>query len=352
MKKKIILLVLFIVGTIVFCSCKTQDTNQNVEIGSQNKVITGQFELETPAFSGFKIVNMFYLNDNKIILCYRQYGESKSKLVLFNIKTKGFETIYEGDFNLDFDTPLFINNEDFMLQNGLSRLFFNQAESSIEEVMNDNNLEEKHIIYDSKGKYAIESGEEGLFLLNISSNTRSQVNEKSRVRSEYKWRSDGMEFIYIADYSSVVVVNVDTLEVSKFVGEKDFPFPDNLVDYLHIYYTGDEKNIILGGACESNTVYQIIDKSNGSLIAQFEGETPNCTLLDINQTSLLIMDGPKDNSDLFLHNYQNGIKTPQFSAENQFIMTAKLNSTGEQLAMVLMDREGQQQYILIQPVIK
>lgn len=367
MKKTI--LVMIIILSVVFYGCSNLkqknvlNSNPDDTINESNNIsynetndnsdyIEKSLKLETPFFEGFKAMPIFYFNDNKIILCYIKFGSDKqTKISLFDTETKQFNTIYEGDFYISATDSYFsVTQKGFILQIGPNQLTFDRESVDIKEIMPDIGSKIEFSLYEPSFGFTIEEESNDLYLMDNKDNIRSKLNPPdSRYKTSFKWNPTDTEFIYLADHLNVVIFNKNTEEFNMLKGGEKYPFPDGLVDYLDIFYTGDGENIILHGACEDKTVYQIIDKTNGSLIATYE--SPHDTkLLGVYEDYLIFVDGDKDSQEIILFDYKNNFIEILFSLEGQYFCGGTVNSNINQIALITL--KDDHQYLILYTIKK
>lgn len=328
--KKPILFTYMIIITLYCCACSDKNQQNNHDVTYSN------IEIDIPYYEDFKAFPLYYLNDNEIVAVYIKAGsEKQSKICMFNIDTKEFNIIYEGDYLINaFGNIFYKLNEGFLLQTGYNRLLFDKEKNDLKEYQLDIGPKVDYLLIDPNLEYVIENETNHLYLRDINDNSRIKFNiPDGRYRTRFKWNNAGDEFIYLSDYTNAVIVDINSNKSSNFRGNEDFSYPDGFVEYGDIYYTSDEESIILSCICEEGNVFQIIDKQTGNLINVFEG-THDSYLFDIFDEYLLFSSGEKNNQNLVLYNYINDTQEVLTSLEGQYICGASINKSTNQVAFI------------------
>lgn len=334
MKKRIILL---IVCVLVFSFGYTKIKNINEE----------EVQIQLPTFDFFVVTDFYFVTENEILLNYHKYGnDSSTKIVLLDLVGNDFSILYEGE--QDFTNGIFLNKKNtYILQNGEAQLTFDSVNEQM-KINLSNSAENIISFYNPYQNITVQRTKEGTVIQYPEETYK--IEDNSGISLGYKFNKDGSELIYISDYMGFCAFDFRERKLIKFKGNESFELPKQLVDYLDINYTTDEKNIILLGACENNNVYQIIDKENGNLIAQYVGETNNTRLLDVNEKSLILFDGQNDNSKIVQFNYENSEKLSLLDIEDGAMFCGKLNDSKTKL--VLITGQSDNQYIIIKNMSK
>jgi hypothetical protein len=339
--KKNILFIFVVLIVYILTSCTNVDYKDPTAL-EPDKDILGDFEIEIPLYDDLKSYNLYYLDDSNILICYQSFDKtSKSLWSVFNIRNKEFEIIYTGKFNISDGLERKKTKKSYIFENALGKIIIDKNDFSISEVIYEKPT--GYSLLSPDGEYTIIRDFLNLKLENNKTNDIKDIEIVGRTISSLVWSPDSEQIVYLADNFTIVVVDPATTEYYTLEPGRDFPLPEGLVAYMDIYHI-DNNKILLDGACETNSVYQLIDKNDGELLWSYSGKN-ECQIFDIKDNFIIFAEGPKKDRDILLYDMSNNSSKIIYNATDEYVVNSKLSDNGSWLAVLFMSEE--KQYIKI-----
>ncbi len=331
MKKTLIILLILILGLV---GCSNANIMEDTPIDNEDTGIIENIKIDYDNLQDYKISKSFWYSDDTIIFAFEQPGEKEFlKLLFYNTDTNKEELMYEEQVLVQNTDSFMENAEEIGYQNEEKVLFFNKDTLQLSsEYAKPNTV--KYIQFSPDMKYLAQIEDSGLYILNRDLDNKILLNNNEDKYIGLNWADDNSKLLYIDNsYSDVNIIDINSKTKTIIQGDKDFKYPDNIVDLLSCRLLPNSNDVLVNMLCENGNSLAVLynDKNYESTIIAEDGEN---TVLDVNNSVILysINKNSSNENQLVHYDYANENKKV-INSTSDYIICADISPDGNRVVV-------------------